>query len=122
MEAGTSRLGLNRSSRVAPLPHSGGRKGCEPLQVEQPADHQGLLPDVFQGSPEESPEPVLLFGFAPELLDLLPGPLAPLVAASPLAGFPRLTTCMTRSFPSQVISMTIFSPSEMASILPTPAI
>src|SRR3989338_5038234 len=84
MEATISRLGLNQPSRRASSAGSSHSDGCQPLQIEQPADHQGFLPNVFQRPPEESAESMLFFGLAPEFLDLLPGSLTPLVAGSPL--------------------------------------
>jgi len=61
----------NRVSRCRPRLQRG-----QALQIEQPAHHQGFLSDIVRRPSQESAESVVVFGFAPQLFDSLPGPLA----------------------------------------------
>src|SRR3989338_2884902 len=54
-------------------------ESSQTLQIQEPSDHERLLPDVLKHSPEESPESMFFFGFSPQLLNLFPGSLAQLV-------------------------------------------
>src|SRR6266566_2588819 len=63
----------------------------QPLEIQDPADQQRLLPDAWQSPPTEAAQPVPVLAFPEEFLDQLPAPLRQLVAAATLAhAHPRM--------------------------------
>jgi len=63
----------------ASLSVPGALNSRQTLQIEEPSDHERLLPDVLKHPSEESPESMLFFGFSPQLFDLFPRSLTQLV-------------------------------------------
>jgi len=48
---------------------NGGLEGCNPLEIEHPADHERFLANVFELAASEAAQSVKLFALAPKLLE-----------------------------------------------------